>query len=184
MGNKKVFTSAKMSIQFLISTICLIVLMLGLLGFLAAVCATMLTGVWGWVGWITWILLTLGSLVLLLLIWTLGRPARFEVSSDGLEIIWPGRTRKLPKAAFYEINSINTTELGPLAKKGCISGVFGCFGWVHSKYLSNIDAYITRYDGLVFVRLKNRRPLLLTPAEPEIFINELLNCINAKETLD
>jgi hypothetical protein len=135
-------------------------------------------GVWSsargrWAAFVAAGLLAAGSFTLVTLVRLYSRPRCFEISSEGMRIVWPGRTRKLPRAAFGEMREVTDTELGPLHRRFGVGGLFGCFGWFTSEYMGNMDAYITRREGMVYIRLKNRRPLLLTPKDSKGFLQAL-----------
>jgi len=177
-----VYTAAPMSLHYRISTCLAIILLLLIFLVLFTVSVNLSHGVWRMVLLSITAVFAAASSVFVFLVWFLGKPSQFQISKAGLEILWPGRNRKLPQPAFYEVFPVSDTELGKLRRKSCICGIFGCFGWTQSQYLGNVDAYITRKEGLVFLRLKNRRPLLLTPEQPEKFIIELAACISDGES--
>jgi hypothetical protein len=118
-------------------------------------------------------LMVLGDVVLVAMVRVFSRPRCFELMGDGMRIVWPGRTRKLPKAAFAEMRILRDIDLGRMVRRFGVGGLFGSFGWFRSEYMGDVDAYVTRRGGLVYIRLKNRRPLLLTPVEPERFLAAL-----------
>ncbi len=175
----RIFPIARMDKTFLLST-CLI---LGLLGL--ALVGVILAGIWGGIGvhWGAWTSAAVLAAILVvapLLVRTYSRPRCFEISDEGIRIVWPGRTRKLPKGAFAELRIVTRTELGHMIRRFGVGGVLGSFGWFRSEYMGNMDAYITRRDGLVYIRLVNRRPLLLTPEDPESFVEALRAVIDSK----
>ena len=158
------------------------ILTLTLLGVLAAGLA--IVGLWlpqlatGW-------MIALGVFVafftaaLAVLIHLYSRPKWFTITPEGMRIVWPGRSRKLPKGAFAEMRLVTGTDLGRLTRRFGVRGMLGCFGWFTSEYMGNVDAYVTRNNGLVYIRLKNRRPLLLTPVEPKTFLHTLKSVVDS-----
>ncbi|MBN1942812.1 MAG: hypothetical protein JW849_05900 [Phycisphaerae bacterium] len=171
-SQEAIFPIAPMDVAMKFST----VMVLALLGVVAV--GLMLVDLWlsnietGW-------LIALGVVIAILsaasvgLIHLYSRPKYFAISAEGMRIVWPGRSRKLPKAAFAEMRPVTGTDLGRLTRRFGLRGVLGCFGWFTSEYMGNVDAYVTRNDGLVYLRLKNRRPLLLTPTQPKTFLDAL-----------
>ncbi len=123
--------------------------------------------------WLPAGVLAIISIVTIIMVHLYSRPRCFSVSSDGLEIIWPARTRKLPRGAFTEIREIKRIELGRMIRKFGVGGILGQFGWFQSVYMGNFDAYLTRNDGMVLIRLRNRRPILITPENPQEFVKAL-----------
>lgn len=126
----------------------------------------------GWMIGLAITVLILGA-ALMVLIRLYSRPKCFTITPEGMRIDWPGRSRKLPRGAFTEMRLVTGTELGSLTRRFGMRGLLGCFGWFTSEYMGNMDAYVTRNDGLVYIRMKNRRPLLLTPETPEVFLETL-----------
>ena len=118
--------------------------------------------------------------LLTILVHLYGRPRCFEISDEGMIIVWPARIRKLPRGAFTEVRPIKRIELGRMIRKFGAGGIFGQFGWFHSVYMGNLDTYITRNDGMVLIRLRNRRPLLITPENPDDFVQALQAIVNCK----
>lgn len=173
-----IYTVAPMSLRYRFTTCIAIIVTVIVFAVLFTVSVNLSHGVWRMIFLGISAAFAATASVFIFLVWFIGRPTQFQISQAGLEILWPGRNRKLPKAAFYEVFTVSDTELGHLKRKSCIRGIFGCFGWAQSEYLGNVDAYMTRNEGMVFVRLKNRRPLLLTPNSPGKFIEELRTCIS------
>lgn len=174
---EKWFPLAPMDAAMRLSTI-LVLVLLGVVSVGLVVADLWLPQVNGW-------LIAAGTLVALtgtavmILIHVYSRPKGFLLSAQGMRIVWPGRSRLLPKAAFAEARSVTAMDLGRLMRRFGARGMLGCFGWFTSEYMGNMDAYVTRSDALVYLRLKNRRPLLLTPREPEAFLEALKTILKA-----
>jgi hypothetical protein len=177
-GEETPFAIAPMDAAMRLSTI----LILALFGLLAV--GLILLGAWlpqlpmGWMIGLAVVTACLGA-VFVILIYLYSRPKCFVVTPEGMRIDWPGRSRKLPKGAFTEMRLVTSTELGPLTRRFGLRGLLGCFGWFTSEYMGNMDAYVTRNDGLVYLRMKNRRPLLLTPQTPQTFLDTLKTVVES-----
>src|SRR5262245_28762657 len=66
-------------------------------------------------------------------IWFWFRPTRFEVSADALEVVWPMRRERLPRASLSEVVIIDTAELKRRVGWGMrvgAGGLWGGFGWL------------------------------------------------------
>lgn len=177
-GEETTFVIAPMDGAMKLSTI----LTLTLLGVLAAGAA--LVGLWlpqlatGWmIALGVFVAVLIAALVVLIHLYS--RPKWFTITHEGMQIVWPGRSRKLPKGAFAEMRLVTGTDLGQLTRRFGVRGLLGCFGWFTSEYMGNVDAYVTRNNGLVYIRLKNRRPLLLTPVEPKTFLHTLKSVVDS-----
>lgn len=152
----------------------LLVLMLaGGLAAGAVFAGLLLGGVWTLVLVIAGGVLAILAALAVLLVHLYSRPRYFELSDEGLRIVWPARSRKLPRNAFSEARLVTETDLGRLARCFGVSPLMGTFGWFRSDYMGSMDVYITRHHGLVYLRMANRHPLLLTPKDPEAFLAAL-----------
>jgi hypothetical protein len=109
-------------------------------------------------------------------VWLWARPSRFEVSADGLVMVWPLRRRRIPRARIGAVRLVDRgdlrRELGWGARVG-VGGLWGQFGWAWTSRRGWVDTYISRLDGLVWVDLRDGRPLLITPADPEGVVRAL-----------
>lgn len=103
-------------------------------------------------------------------VWLWARPSRFEVSADGLAVVWPLRRRFIPRARIGAVRLVDRSdlrrELGWGVRVG-VGGLWGQFGWAWTTRRGWVDTYISRLDGFVWVDLRDGRPLLITPADPE-----------------
>jgi hypothetical protein len=132
-------------------------------------------GALSWSAGLAGVLLLLATGLATGLIWLYARPTCFEVSPEGLKLVWPARTRKLPRNAFADMQPLSRIDLGHCVRLFGVGGLFGSFGRYRSEYLGNMDLYVTRTDAMVLLRLKNRRPLILTPQDPNAFLAALRN---------
>lgn len=121
-------------------------------------------------------ILFLVALVLFLIyggIWCLWRPMAFVIRDDNrLELRFPvrrrwrelhpqGRVRRLSPAEFSQ-------EMGWVVQVSA-----GGLGWLWSQRRGWVECYVSRGDGLVLLEQPGSRPLLVSPAQPERFM-ELL----------
>jgi hypothetical protein len=109
-------------------------------------------------------------------VWLYARPTRFEVSPDGLAIVWPARRRRVERrdisGARVLASSQFQPELGWAARVG-VGGLWGGFGWAWTSRRGLLDLYVSRTDGCVLVERRSGRALLLTPERPEEFARAL-----------
>jgi hypothetical protein len=123
------------------------------------------------------LLLIVSALVVLLYasVWFLWRPTAFEVDATGLRILWPLRVRSIPAREVGEAvvftRETFRREYGGGMRIGA-GGLWGGFGWLYtSKGL--LGLYVSRTDRLVLLRLRTKRPLLVTPDDDERFVAAL-----------
>lgn len=124
------------------------------------------------------VLLVVAGLVaaMCLAVWLWARPTRFEVGADGLRIVWPLRRRLVAARRIVEARLLERAEakreLGWAIRVG-VGGLWGAFGWLWSPRCGWVDTYVSRTDGLVWLRLTDGRPLLITPAAPAALVSAL-----------
>jgi hypothetical protein len=109
------------------------------------------------------------------------RPTRFEVDeANGLRIVWPVRARRIAKANVVEARRVSSaafrTEYGYGMRIGA-GGLWGGFGLLKTKS-ATFSMWISRTDDFVIVRLKDGRPLLLTPEEPAAFVEAVQRLVS------
>ena len=111
------------------------------------------------------------------IVWALCRPTRFELTPAGLCVVWPLRRRSVPWAEVADARALATKHdvraaLGRSVRVG-VGGLFGGFGWATSSRLGWIDLYVSRTDRLVLIEHHGRRPLLISPADPDGFVRSV-----------
>jgi hypothetical protein len=101
------------------------------------------------------------------------RPTRFEVSPDALRIVWPVRQRSILMSAVEDVKLVTAKEFRKEHGYGMrigAGGLFGAFGLLRCGTVT-FSLWISRTDWYVMVKLRNDRPLLITPANPERFVD-------------
>lgn len=104
-------------------------------------------------------------------IWCWYRPSFFEVDPEGLRIRWPWRQRWIPKEEILSVEALGPKALGFAVRVGA-GGLWGTFGYFYSTKLGGMNGYVSAREGLLLLRLKGKRPLLITPERPEEFIEK------------
>jgi hypothetical protein len=103
------------------------------------------------------------------------RPTRFEVDDAALRIVWPVRSREIPRADVEAARRVDAAafraEFGLGARVGA-GGLWGGFGLLKTRS-TTFSMWISRTDAFVIVRLRGARPLLLTPDDPDGFVRAL-----------
>lgn len=108
--------------------------------------------------------------------WLRMRPTGFAVSREALEVVWPLRRARIPRAEIAGVRRIEPDELRRevgFATRVGVGGLWGAFGWLWSRRRGIVRMYISRTDGFVWIEMKSGRPWLVTPAEPESFVRAL-----------
>src|SRR5262249_21023833 len=108
-------------------------------------------------------------------VWFLWRPTRFEIDRDTLRIVWPMRTRSIPRRTIATARLLAgdgfRREYGYGMRIGA-GGLWGGFGLLKTR-TTTFSMWISRIDGLVLVTLRDARPLLVTPDDPARFVAAL-----------
>jgi hypothetical protein len=105
-------------------------------------------------------------------VWLFWRPTRFEVDDGALRIVWPLRTRVIDRAAIETVRVVAACDLRPEYGAGMrigVGGLWGGFGLLKTRR-TTFSMWISRTDRLVVVELRGARPLLVTPDDPERFV--------------
>ena len=109
-------------------------------------------------------------------VWTWFRPTRFELSSASLRIVWPIRRRDIELSSVERVEIVSARDLraefGFLARVGA-GGLWGGFGMLWSSKGRHIDFYISRLGPMVLIHRRTGHPLLITPEQPERFVDAL-----------
>jgi len=108
-------------------------------------------------------------------VWLVWRPTRFEVDDAELRIVWPLRSRRIPRAQVEGVARVTGREFrrehgwGMRIGAGGLGGGFGLLKTAGTTF----SMWISRTDEFVVVRLRDARPLLITPETPERFVEAL-----------
>jgi hypothetical protein len=109
-------------------------------------------------------------------IWLRFRPTRFVVRPDLVEVVWPLKRRRIPRAGIASVRLIDRQDLKREVGWGMrvgAGGLWGGFGWLATRRRGIVRMYISRPDGFVWIECVGGRPWLLTPEEPEAFVRAL-----------
>jgi len=118
----------------------------------------------------------LAVLALFAAIWIWWRPTCFELSSEALRIVFPGRSRLVPLGDVSGCRLLTgeafKQEFGRAMRVGA-GGLWGGFGWLWTQKGGFVDFYVSRTDGFVLVERRGARHLLITPEQPEALAEQL-----------
>lgn len=108
-------------------------------------------------------------------VWLFWRPSRFEVTEAGLDLIWPLRRWHIPAREISGIERLSRSDFArafPRALRLGAGGLWGGFGWLLTAN-GKVSMYISRTDDLILIRRGDERPVLVTPANPQRFVDAL-----------
>ena len=111
-------------------------------------------------------------------IWVRFRPSQFVIEPDAIQVIWPLKCRRFPRAGITAVRLIDAAELRQLAGWGMrvgAGGLWGGFGWLWTKRRGIVQMYISRTDRFVWLERGGERAWLITPEEPELFVTTLVS---------
>jgi PH (Pleckstrin Homology) domain-containing protein len=104
-------------------------------------------------------------------VWFVWRPTGFEIDSGVLRIVWPIRSRTIPRSAVIDVRIVNGAEFRAEYGYGLrigAGGLWGGFGLLKMRR-TTFSMWISRLDRFVIVDLRGAHPLLVTPEDPERF---------------
>ncbi|AKU96217.1 hypothetical protein AKJ09_02881 [Labilithrix luteola] len=108
-------------------------------------------------------------------VWFVFRPTYFAVGESDLRIVWPARSRVIPREAIVRARVLSHDEFRRTYGWGVrigAGGLWGGFGLLQTSQVT-FSMWISRLDPLVIVELREGRPLLLTPENPGSFVEAL-----------
>jgi hypothetical protein len=109
-------------------------------------------------------------------VWIRFRPTAFVVHSDNVEVIWPLKRRRIPRAQISAVRLIDRDELRREVGWGMrvgAGGLWGGFGWLWTTRRGIVQMYVSRLDRFVWIERGSERPWLITPDRPESFVAAL-----------
>ena len=116
-------------------------------------------------------------------VWFGFRPTAFVVEHDALTIAWPLWQRTIPREAVEDARIVSAAafrdEYGTGMRIGA-GGLWGGFGLLRTSR-ETFSMWISRTDAFVIVRVRGARALLVTPANPERFVDELSRARGTRE---
>jgi hypothetical protein len=123
-------------------------------------------------------LLVPAMLVLLIYgwVWARFRPSAFVVQPDSLEVIWPLKRRRIPRAEVSSARVVDPEELRREVGWGMrvgAGGLWGGFGWLWTSRRGIVQMYVSRLDRFVWIERGRKRPWLITPDRAEEFVRAL-----------
>jgi hypothetical protein len=102
-------------------------------------------------------------------VWMWCRPARFDVSVQGIELVFPGRRRRIAAASIEAAEVVTgrgfRDRFGHAMRVG-VGGLWGGFGWLWTSK-GWVEFYVSGSDRFVLVRRHGHMPLLISPQDPE-----------------
>jgi PH (Pleckstrin Homology) domain-containing protein len=120
--------------------------------------------------------------IIYLSVWFWWRPSRFEITARGLTIVWPLRALTIPAHEIREISILGRKDFYREYKYGLrvgAGGLWGGFGRLITAK-GTLVMYISRTDAFVMVHRAGERPLMITPEQPERFVEELKAIVAAR----
>lgn len=107
-------------------------------------------------------------------VWVFYRPRQFEITPEAIRVVFPARVREYSLDDVTACREVVSKDLGMVLRLWGAGGLWGLFGLCWSKKRGKFDAYVSRGDGLVWIEFLDRRPLLISPADPRDFLADLI----------
>lgn len=109
-------------------------------------------------------------------VWTRFRPTAFVVHAGTLEVVWPLKRRHIRRDQISAVCLIDRQELRRRVGWGMrvgAGGLWGGFGWLWTSRRGIVQMYVSRLDRFVWIERGTERPWLITPDQPEAFLDAL-----------
>lgn len=114
-------------------------------------------------------------------VWLFFRPARFKLERGVLVLEYPLRAKRIALGgleAAERITPAGFKERFRWALRVGVGGLFGGFGWLRTAH-GWVEMDISRTDGMVLLTFTGRSPMLLTPEDPEVFVEAVQQAARA-----
>jgi hypothetical protein len=108
-------------------------------------------------------------------LWLYMRPTCFELSSAGLDLVWPLRRERIPLGTLAGVELLSRAAVNARYGRGYRFGAGG-FGGGFGKLITpkqTFRMYISRLDQHVLIHAREGMSLLLTPADAPGFVERL-----------
>lgn len=112
----------------------------------------------------------------LLLIYTLAfafRPIDYLITADEIIIRRPLTNIHIRRDQLESIEPIGKKAMNGAIRTFGVGGLFGYYGGFANTSIGRMTWYATRKDTAVLLRTRNNKKIILTPDEPQQFINHL-----------
>jgi hypothetical protein len=108
--------------------------------------------------------------------WLAFRPTHFVIDDEALQIRWPVRSRRIPRALIESAQIFERSEFVRANGSGTrigVGGLWGTFGLLNADR-QTFSIWVSRSDQFVLIRLREpHRPLLITPDHAPRFVATL-----------
>ncbi|WP_199118974.1 PH domain-containing protein [Pedobacter sp. ASV28] len=114
------------------------------------------------------------SLLLIYFIAFAFRPINYKVSADQLIVHRLFTDIKIDRNHIESVELLNKEKLGWTIRTFGVGGLFGYYGKFNSSAYGNMTWYATRRNKTVLIKTSNNKNIILTPDEPEKFVENLI----------
>ena len=105
-------------------------------------------------------------------------PVKFCVDSLSVTVCRFGPDVVIPKDSIVEVKRV---RLRFVWRTFGVGGLFGAWGWFRGSPLGTFLGYMTRRDNSVVLIRKAKAPVVLTPSDPDMFIDVVQAAFNLKK---
>lgn len=113
----------------------------------------------------------LGAALALIYLITFGfRPTSYRITEDELIVNRPFYNACFKRSKIEYVALITESEISGAIRTFGNGGIFGYTGYFANFKFGNMFWYLTRKDKLVLVKLHNNAKIMLSPDEPEKFV--------------
>ena len=101
------------------------------------------------------------------------RPIHYTITSDELIVNRPLLNVYIKRADIRRVELIEKKKIKNCIRIFCMGGLFGYYGNFVNFSLGRMTWYATRRDKPVLVKTTDNRKIIVTPDDPDTFVNEL-----------
>jgi hypothetical protein len=122
-----------------------------------------------------WVMVVVSLFLMLLFIaiWLWCRPLRFDIYSEYLNIVFPMWKRRIDISHISQIFGLGAgafnQQFGVSLRMG-VGGLWGGFGWLWTSKQGILEFYVSRLDYFVIIKRGSGYPLMITPENPNQFV--------------
>lgn len=117
------------------------------------------------------VIFSVTALILTYVICYLFKPLHYSINENGIIIHRLWKNVIVPTEDISEIRRVEKSEINPAFRTGVSGGMFGYFGNFYKFGVGKMKWYTSRRDNAIMIKTKEGKKIIITPDEPEAFIN-------------
>lgn len=119
----------------------------------------------------------IGAFVLLIVIFLNGyslKASNYKIHENNLIVQFPFSKKSIPLTAIESAERIEKDKIKGSLRVFGNGGLFGYYGQFENKILGQMNWYITQKENLVLIQTTNGQKIVLSPNQPNAFVDALM----------